>query len=178
MDNAHTGQNLERWSKTNNRKVISDTPDAKFPKTRRQDWTEDGIYHIMQDVSNGLLWVFACKARIDCPRSSSSTAVHPQWNLIHPIVVDNLAAQHRRPWFSPAKVRRGIAPEVATVCDDTAREGILRPGSTTALAKAALRRCEEGVQAEKPFPLLEAAMSSTAVGMTGCKGRIGTVSRG
>lgn len=89
--------------------------------------------------------------------------MHPQWNFVHPVVVDNLTVQHRRTRLSSAKVRGGIAPEVATIRDDTAGEGILWPGRATALAKAALSRCEEGIQAEKPFPLLEAAVSSAAV---------------
>lgn len=65
------------------------------------------------------------------------------------MIVDHLAAEHRRPSLAFAKERSWVTPKVAAVGDDTAGEGVSGAGRLGSVAETVLGGCPKSVDSEE-----------------------------
>lgn len=113
-------------------------------------------------TSDMMPWVFVGHTAINAP------CMHAHRGFIHPVVVDYLTLKHCSATFPFPKIRSFITPEIRTVGDYSSRERILRPDRTRSIPKTIPCCGKEGINPKEGRPLLNTAMSSTAL----CKSRV------
>src|SRR3954452_12346876 len=88
-----------------------------------------------------------------------AASVHARWGFVHVMIVHHFTTQHSGSRLALAKERSWVAPEVATVGDDAAREGVAGTSGLWSIAESILGCRPEGVDSKEGGPLLEAATS-------------------
>lgn len=93
--------------------------------------------------------VLASNAAVAWSLAGPVASVHAHWGFVHIVIVDHLAAEHRRPSLALAEERSRVTPKVAAVGDDTAGEGVAGASRLGSIAETVLGGCPKSVDSEK-----------------------------
>jgi hypothetical protein len=127
-------------------------------------------------ISNHAFGVLGCNTAVGSSVGPAAS-VHAHWGFIHFMIVHNFTPQHGRSRLALAEERSWVAPEVATVGDGAAREGVAGAGRLWSIAETILGGGPEGVDSKEGGPLLNTAASWAGCWAAG-KGWIGASAGG